>query len=396
MRIGLFTNNYRPLVNGLAISVETFARAFRRAGHDVVVVAPRYPGVPDSEEGVIRVPGVRAPTHHAYVLPLAFWPGIARAVAALQLDVFHAQHPLLLGRAAAKWARGALKPLVFTYHTHYDRYAHYVPGPSRLVARLAIRQATAYANRADLVVVPGPALIRVLRARGVQTRIAIAPTGVPPPTSPAEPHRRACRQALGLEGNPLCLSAGRLAKEKNQALLLSAFVRIIQGLPNARLVLVGEGDDRSRLERLARTLGIMSHVRFVGAVPHEAVGEYYRAADLFLFSSTSETQGIVVLEALATGLPVVAVLSDAAADLLGDGRGGILTFEEPEQFAKSVIGLWESVERRQVMAEEGRQIAAQFAPDACAARLLDLYAEVMQSFETVPARATPKITEART
>ena len=181
MRIGLFTNNYRPLVNGLATSVETFALAFRRAGHAVTVVAPRYPGVPGSEEGVLRVPGIRAPTHHAYVLPMAWWPGVASAVAALQLDVFHAQHPLLLGAAAARWARRAKRPLVFTYHTHYDRYAHYVPGPSRLVARLAIRQAAAFANRADLVVAPGPPSFAPSARRGCGPGSRSSPRASPLP-----------------------------------------------------------------------------------------------------------------------------------------------------------------------------------------------------------------------
>jgi glycosyltransferase involved in cell wall biosynthesis len=398
MRIGLFTNNYRPLVNGLTTSVETFALAFRRAGHEVTVVAPRYPRVPGREEGVLRVPGIRALTHHAYVLPMAWWPGVASAVADLQLDVFHAQHPLLLGAAAARWARRSKRPLVFTYHTHYDRYAHYVPGPSRLVARLAIRQATAFADRADLVVAPGPAVVRALRAQGVQTRIAIVPTGVPLPTSSAAPRRMSCRQGLGLdEGNPLCLAVGRLAKEKNQGFLLSAFAHILPDLPNARLVLVGEGDDRQRLQRLAHSLGIRGRVQFAGAVPHEAVGDYYQAADLFLFPSTSETQGIVVLEALAAGLPVVAVTSDAAADLLGDGQGGVLTPEDPVAFADSALALWGQPERRQGMAEAGRRIAARYAPDACAATMLDLYEELVRSRQAarVGARAASP-TEAQT
>ena len=387
MRIGLFTNNYRPLVNGLATSVESFAQAFRRAGHDVTVVAPRYPGGCPPEPGVLRVPGFRAPTHHAYVLPMAWWPGVGSAVAALQLDVFHAQHPLLLGTAAARWARRSKKPLVFTYHTHYDRYAHYVPGPSRLVARLAVRQAVAFANHADLVIVPGPAVARTLHAHGVKTPVAIVPTGVALPAESGKNSRMEVRQALGLgEGAPLCLSVGRLAREKNQGFLLSAFALILKDLPAARLVLVGEGDDRPRLERLTRVLGIGERVRFVGAVPHEAVGDYYRAADLFLFPSTSETQGIVVLEAMAADLPVVAVASDAAADLFGDGRGGILTPEEPAPFARSVVELWGQPERRQAMGMAGRQITAAYAPDACAAKLLGLYEELIRVSRAVPAR----------
>lgn len=389
MRIGLFTNNYRPLVNGLATSVEGFAQAFRRAGHAVTVVAPRYTGSPEGEPDVLRVPGLRAPTHHAYVLPMAWLPGVGRAVGALRLDVFHAQHPTLLGAAAARWARRSQRPLVFTYHTYYDRYAHYVPGPSRLVARMAVRQATAFANRADLVIAPGPSVARALRAQGVTSPIAIVPTGVTLPGAAEEAKRIRRRQALGSkEGTPLCLSVGRLAREKNQAFLLTAFAAILMRLPAARLLLVGEGDDRPRLEKMTCGLGIGGSVQFVGAVPHERVGEYYLAADLFLFPSTSETQGIVVLEAMAAGLPVVAVASDAAADLLGDSEAGVMTTEDLPGFAGAVADLWGQPERRRTMAAAGRRIAAGYAPEACASTLLDLYRDVIRARQTAPVRAS--------
>lgn len=389
MRIGLFTNNYRPLVNGLATSVESFAGAFRRAGHAVTVVAPRYPGGAATEPDVLRVPGLRAPTHHAYVLPMGWWPGVGGAVAALQLDVFHAQHPLLLGAAAARWARRAKRPLIFTHHTYYDRYAHYVPGPSHLVARLAVRQATAFANRADVVIAPGPSVAKALRTQGVTAPIAIVPTGVTLPGAPEEAQRTYHRLALGLKaGAPLCLSVGRLAREKNQTFLVTAFAPILRQLPAARLVLVGEGDDRLRLEKLTRDLDLGESVQFVGAVPHERVGEFYLAADLFLFPSTSETQGLVVLEAMAAGLPVVAVTSDAAEDLLGNGEAGIMTVEDSTRFAGAVTDLWSLPERRRAMGEAGRRIAAGYAPDVCAAKLLDLYAEVIRAYRTAPIRAT--------
>ncbi|HTU01177.1 MAG TPA: glycosyltransferase [Candidatus Sulfotelmatobacter sp.] len=382
MRIGLFTNNYRPLVNGLATSVDTFASAFRKQGHHVVVVAPRYPGGAD-ESGVLRVPGFRAPTHHAYVLPLPQTPGLARAVARLDLDIFHAQHPYLLGPAAARWARRAGKPLVFTYHTRYERYAHYLPGPARWTAWLALRRALAFANQADLVVVPARTLVAELQHQGVRRRIAVVPTGVwlGPAAAAATDSAHLGLQTAG----PLCLAVGRLAPEKNQSFLLHAFARLLGELPSARLSLVGEGDDRTRLERLARGLGIQAAVRFHGSVPHEAVGDYYRAADLFLFPSTSETQGLVILEALAAGLPVAAVASPASLEVLRDGETGLILPEDPAAFARGVTEAWRRPDRGRGLGEQGRRVAAAYTAEACAARLLDLYREL------VPARQPDRL-----
>jgi 1,2-diacylglycerol 3-alpha-glucosyltransferase len=389
MRIGLFTNNYRPLVNGLATSVATFAQAFRAAGHHASIVAPRYPDGSSPEPDVIRVPGLRAPTHHAYVLPFPWGPGLTRKIRALDLDIFHAQHPLLLGGTALRAARRAGRPLVFTYHTQYDRYAHYVPGPVRLVAALAVRQAIAFANRADLVVVPGPSLSRRLRVLGVRTPLAVVPTGVPTPPVMAPDRRHHLRQALGaVAGGPLCLSVGRLAREKNHPLLLAAFAQVLRRLPAARFALVGDGDERSSLQAECGRLGLAQAVRFVGTVPHEAVHEYYQAADLFLFGSTSETQGLAALEALAAGLPVVAVASDAAADLLADPPAGIMTEDAPEPLARSVVDLWSHSETREAMRQAGRRVAARHTPEASATALLGLYAALRQ--ERQPAPAPPR------
>jgi len=397
MRIGLFTNNYRPLVNGLVTSVDSFAEAFRRAGHDVFVIAPRYDGGRQGAEGVLRVPGLRTPTHHAYVLPFSGWPGIRRAVRRLGLDVYHAQHPFLLGAAAARWAREADRPLIFTYHTRYERYAHYVPGPAGLIGRLALRRALAFAGQADLVIAPASSVARDLAALGLRTSVAVIPTGVDLPPSPSADRRQAARRALGLEhGSPVCLSVGRLAKEKNVSFLLRAFRHIAHNLPDAYLVLVGDGDERPHLVRLAADLGLRSRVRFVGSVPHEGVGAYALAADLFFFVSTSETQGLAALEGLAAGLPVVAVTSAAALDLLQDERAGLCCPEDPEVFANEAVALWKAPDRRVAMAEAARRIAARYAPDASAAKLVDLYGHAMRARRAPYAAETRRSGEART
>jgi 1,2-diacylglycerol 3-alpha-glucosyltransferase len=390
MKIGLFTNNYRPLINGLTTSVDTFAGAFRRAGHAVTIVAPRYGAGGTDGADVLRVPGLRAPTHHAYVLPLPRWPGLRRAVLARDLDVYHAQHPYLLGAAAARWARQTGRPLVFTYHTLYDRYAHYIPGPARLVAHLAVQRALRFAEQADLVIAPAPSVARYLTARGVRTPVEVIPTGVPLPPPTTGDARQARRAALGLNaGGPLLLSIGRLAREKNQAFLLHAFSRVLRELPTARLALVGDGDDRARLTRLADDLGIRPSICLVGAVSHERIGDYTSAADLFLFPSTSETQGLAALEALAAGLPVIAVTSEAARDLLADEPAGVLCPEDPDAFAASVLTLWATPDRRRRVAEAARRIAARYTPEASAAKLLSLYQDLCRARRAAPVAAIP-------
>jgi glycosyltransferase involved in cell wall biosynthesis len=299
------------------------------------------------------------------------------AVLARDLDVYHAQHPYLLGSAAERWARETGRPLVFTYHTRYERYAHYIPGPARLIARLAIQRALRFAELADLVIAPTPSVARELATRRIRTPVEVIPTGVPITPPSIDTARGACRAALGLGvGSPLCLSIGRLAREKNQAFLLYAFSRMIRELPAALLVLVGDGDDRARLTRLADDLGIRPRVHFVGSVPHERIADYTSAADLFLFPSTSETQGLAALEALAGGLPVVAVTSEAAADLLTDESAGVLCPEDPATFAGCVLTLWANPERRRAMTAAARRVAAQYAPEAAAARLLSLYQDL--------------------
>jgi len=396
LRIGLFTNNYRPLLNGLATSVETFARAFREAGHAVTVVAPRY----DAEEDphVLRVPGLSAPTHHAYVLPVAAWPGVAGAVSERALDIYHAQHPFLLGAAARRWARRADRPFVFTYHTHYERYAHYVPGPARLVARLALLASVRLANAADLVVAPTAAVSRILRARGVRSPILVVPTGVPLAARPGPAARQALRERLGFSGAaPLCLTVGRLAPEKNLDFLLRAFALLCRDCPEAGLAVVGDGDERLRLERLAEALAIRDRVRFVGAVPHPAVVDYCLAADLFLFPSTSETQGLAALEGLAAGLPVIAVRSEAAEELLTGEEAGRLTVEEPAAFRQAALDLWRDAEARQAMGQAARRTAGRFTPEASASVLLTAYARLLRGRHAAayPVRVRPS-REART
>ncbi|MFN3477207.1 MAG: glycosyltransferase [Candidatus Methylomirabilales bacterium] len=376
MNIGIFTCNFSPLVNGLSVSISRYAEYFRRFGHQVFIFAPRYSGHREREPGVFRLPSLRVPTHRRYTLPLPISPRLNKVIQDLELDILHAQHPFLLGPWALNLARRLGLPLVFTYHTLYEHYAHYVPLLQPLAAKLALKKAVEFANQADLVIAPTWWVRRLLLNLGIHVPIEVVPTGVELPEEIEDPV--SLRAHLNLEPEArVLLYLGRLAKEKNLVLLLHAFHLITKALPQALLLLVGEGDAREELETLAQELGLERSVRFVGLIPHGRVWSFYRLAQAFLFPSITEAQGLVILEAMAVGVPVVAIKDTAAEDFIEDGQDGFLVEEAVEAFAEAVIRLLGDEGLRSAMGQRAQRKAGRFTAKASAERMLELYQKLV-------------------
>ena len=374
MTIGFFTCNAFPLLNGLAVSLQQFTHHMRRLGHRVCIFAPRYPGHREPEVDVYRFPSLRVPTHHRYAVP---FPAVAvelhRAILRLGLQICHTHHPFLVGPYSYRLARKLRVPLVFTYHTLYEHYAHYLPLISPLVAKIGEARSYAFANRADLVIAPTSGVRARLLASGVTAPVEVIPTGVEVPDTPEEP-RPVGRRRLGLpEKSPILLYVGRLAREKNLGMLLEALHAAVNVAPDVILLLVGEGDEERSLRRLADRLNVAGRVRFVGPVPHQAVGRWYRTADLFVFSSVSETQGLVVLEAMAHGLPVLAVRSIGTSDFIDDGVNGALSENTHDDFIRRLLQLLRDDASRSRYAEQGKARAMQITAEASAMSLLGAY-----------------------
>ncbi|MGH7353174.1 MAG: glycosyltransferase [Candidatus Rokuibacteriota bacterium] len=375
LRIALFTNNYLPFCGGVTISVETLRRGLESRGHDVWVFAPRFPGASDASPRVVRYPSVPATTYPEFPLAVPWSPRIGALVRGLGVDVFHAHHPFLLGPTAARLARRLGRPLVFTYHTRYEKYAHYVPVTRGLVEAAAVKLSTRFAARADAVIAPSAGIRDELVRRAVAAPVAVVPTGVDlagfTPGDQAE-----ARRTLGLpERDPVVLYVGRLDREKSVDRVLLAFERIAGTLARARLVLVGQGKEAERLRRLACGLAAGGRIRFEGVRAHAALPAYYRAADVFLFASETETQGLVLAEAAACGLPAVAVSAPGCDETVVDGATGILTKADPAALAEAATGVLLDLERRRAMAVRARQLAeARFGLDLQIDRTLDVYA----------------------
>jgi len=375
VRIGLFTNNYLPFCGGVTVSIETLRRGLEARGHEAWVLAPRFPGAADTTPRTLRYPSIPAATYPEFSLAIPYSPRLARRIRAIDFDVFHAHHPFLLGPAARRLARRQGRPLVFTYHTRYDKYAHYVPLRRSLVEAAARGLSTRFAARADAIIAPSAVLREELRARGVGTPIAVVPTGVDLVRfSPGD--RTAARRARGLDEDALLvLYVGRLDREKSVDRVLAAFERVAGTIARARLVLVGQGTQGEELRRMAAGLNAGGRVTFAGVCPHEDLPDYYRAADLFLFASETETQGLVLAEAAACGLPAVAVNAPGCAEVVHDGDTGVVTKGDPAALAEAAIGLLIDPARRTTMALRARQLAErEFDVTLQIDRTLDVYA----------------------
>jgi glycosyltransferase involved in cell wall biosynthesis len=371
MRVALFTNNYLPFRGGVTTAVETLRQGLHGLGHESWVFAPAPCAPFVDPPGVFRYPSISAPTYPGFAVPLPVSWTLARTARRLAPDVIHAQHPFLLGPSARRLARRLGRPLVFTYHTRYEKYAHYVPLPERVVAALAVRLSCRFAASADLVVAPSACIADTLAARGVRAPVAVVPTGVDLQRF-RQGDRRMARERIGLSGDaPVCLYVGRLDREKSVERVLDAFALIADALPDARLVLVGQGSHAAALARRAREGSAAGRIRFAGGREPAELPPYYQAADLFLFASETETQGLVLAEAHACALPAVAVRASGVEEVVQDGETGVLTKADAAEMADAAIALLLDADRRRAMGEAARRVAER---DFCAAAQVALLA----------------------
>jgi 1,2-diacylglycerol 3-alpha-glucosyltransferase len=366
LRVGFFTEIYRPVVNGVVESVETLADGLRSRGHEVYCFAPWIPGQAEADGPVFRMPSLPLPTRTSYRLTLPFVSRRNRDGVIKRLSIVHAHSPFVTGWMGAHYARRYGMPLVYTYHTQLEAYAHYVPFEANATRSAAAALTRAFANHADAVVVPTPAMGTRLRAIGVTSRMEIVPSGIDVGHFGAGVRDDALRSRLGAaQGDRLLLFVGRLAIEKNVALLLRALGCARDG--SLKLAIAGDGPIRHELERQAREDGLEAQTRFLGIVPRRELPDLYASADAFVMPSTTETQGLVVAEALAAGSWVIAAEAPQNRDVLGEA--GRLVTPAAAAFAEAFAAIPDPA----LVAARARAAAARFAIERQADAMERLY-----------------------
>ncbi len=376
LRLGFFTEIYRPVVNGVVASVEALAEGLGERGHQVYCFTPRMPGYDDAlapaATDVLRMPSLPLPTPTPYrlTLPLVSRRNVNNIVK--RLSLVHVHSPFVTGWMGLRYARRYGMPLVYTYHTQLEAYAHYVPFEPNATRFAASQLTRTFANLADAVVVPTPPMAKHLRQLGVTVRIEVVPSGIDVGRFGAGRRKDAMRAELGAgPADRLLLCVSRLGKEKNIGALIDALA--LAGDASLRLAIAGDGPARDDLEGHAAASGVGDRIRFLGVVDRSRLPDLYASADAFVMPSTTETQGLVQAEALAAGAFVVAADAGPNRDVLG--TAGLIVEPTPEGFARGFAAV-PAVPRRQI-AELARRTARRFSIAAQVDRMLEVYESLL-------------------
>ncbi len=347
MKIAMFTNNYKPYIGGVPVSIEHLAEALRAQGHEVYVFAPSYKNQVE-EEGVIRYPSFPVSIVGAPV-PNVLTKLFEEKVVELGIDVIHVHHPALVGNVALSLQKKYGIPVVFTYHTRYEQYLHYVK-PLEVIENYTgalERYLTWFSNRCDMIVAPTPGMKTYLETLPIDTPICVLPTGVPVQSFfPDEAQAAAIRKQYIGNADYLLCTVARLAKEKNLEFQLRGLAILKERLEKRgksfRHLMIGDGPEHEYLKNYAKELGLEENIIFAGNIKNSEMAAYQRACDAFLFSSTSETQGIVLLEAMAVGSPVIAVEASGVCDVVRNGENGYMTRENENEWAEQILYVTET------------------------------------------------------
>lgn len=379
------TNTYKPILNGIVASMEALRTFLEAEGHEVVILAPRFPGYEDADPVVRRFPSITPPAKVRFPVALPITPSLFREIAELQVDLFHAHHPFALGASIQRVAARLGRPMVATIHTQYERYLHYVPLPQTVVRPVVRRMVARFCDACQCITTPAAGMAEVIRSYGVRRPVTVVPNGVDVRRY-REAQGGAVRQRLGISADEvIALFSGRLAPEKNLPELLEAARLVVQRQPGFRLVLLGDGPELPALRRRAAEPGLKSCVRFAGAVPHEEVPPFCAAADLFVTASTSEVNPTSIIEAMAAGTPVVAYDTFGAREIVQPGEHGLLTEHTPAALAAALDALVRDGARRAQMAASAARHAERFSLEVTGRQMLAVYEQACASLNAVPA-----------
>ncbi|MCB0101048.1 MAG: glycosyltransferase [Anaerolineales bacterium] len=395
LRIGLFTDTYAPQVNGVSVSLQMISKGLEERGHQVTIFAPKFPGYKDDKRNVMRLPSLKYLNNPPIYVAVLGTPRSTWKLTREHFDVLHAHSPASMGLLAYLTASTKRLPLIYTYHTSITDYTHYIKfiGGTGLIKRAAAWFSKASTDLGDQIIVPSPKFYRLLLQQKVKQPITIIPNGIDLSMFETVKNPGVLRKQLGIaEDAPIMLTVGRMDPEKRLDFIVDAFNLLIDRVPNAHLVFAGDGGARKGVEEKANASKGKDHIHFLGMVNRADLPDIFHDADVFLSASTTEVHPISVIEAIASGLPFVAVKDEAFEGMLENGMNGYETPLDVNQYADILADLLPDRERLKQFGEHSLTLSRKYSIETQVRSLEKLYTEaILQNWRgTLFQRMLPK------
>lgn len=380
LRIGLFTDTYAPQVNGVSISLQLISEGLKKRGHQVTIFAPRFPGYKDDQSNVMRLPSLKYLNNPPIYVAVLGTPRSTWSLTRKHFDVLHAHSPLSVGLLAYLTASTKRLPLIYTYHTSITDYTHYVKfiGGTSVMKYAARWFSAASTNLGDQIVVPSPKFERLLHEQKVRRNIHVVPNGIDLSSFQTAKNPGSIRKKLGIKPDaPILLTVGRMDPEKRLDFIVDAFVRIAGHNPDVHLVFAGDGSARKSIESQALGTKVKDRIHFLGMVARAELPDVLHDADLFLSASTTEVHPISVIEAIASGLPIVAVKDEAFEGMIENDQNGYMVPLNLETYADTISALLTDREKLTRFGKHSAALSEKYSIEGQVKALEKLYMEAI-------------------
>lgn len=389
MKILMLTDVFFPRINGVSTSIETFRKELISLGHQVTLLAPEYPVKIEDDKDIIRIPSrYLIFDKEDRILKTRKALKFLDEFKAHEFDLIHIQTPFLAHYLGIKFSKLLNIPVIETYHTYFEEYLfHYLPLiPKSYLRYLARRFTSVQCNDVDHVIVPSLAMKEKLQEYDVTADTTILPTGLTTDRF-NQGNPGAFMKALNIDENrPRLVHVGRIAHEKNINFIIDVLAKVKQTINNVLLIIAGEGPALKHIKSYSKKLGLSDNIKFVGYLDrNKQLLSCYQSAHAFLFSSKTETQGLVLLEAMAAGTPVVSTAIMGTKDILAPEKGGLVAEDDIEDFSNKVIKILSDTALQNRLAKEARQYAREWCASSMAAKQLDLYRHIVATHSNNPA-----------
>ncbi len=384
MNIGIFTDTYFPQINGVATSAMTLAEELRKLGHTVYIFTPNDTGVDKNEKYVYRLPSLPFIFSKNHRMSLIYPPKLLLTFKKLNLDIVHTQTEFsigLLGRLVSDFYN---IPLIHTYHTMYEDYVHYALNGHLISKASAQKFSRKFCNKTDYVISPAVKTKKALLGYGVKKDIKVIPTGLYLDRYLEDinlDELSQLKKSLGIENDKkVCLFLGRIAQEKSIDVLIKAFVDVINKRKDVVLLIVGGGQSLDGLKKLAKSVNLEKHVIFTGFIENSQIHKYYKLGNIFITASTSETQGLTYIEAMASSLPVIAKKDDSINNVITHNYNGYV-FEDDSELPNLIIDLLDNTQKQKDFILKSNTIAKEYNANTFATEVIKIYTETLDRHE---------------